>query len=104
MVNYRENPRIKAERIVSVLFNRKRREPFPIERILTPRQKVEACIDECGCDSFDNAVRCAKKSIAIMRAARTRDELDACAELLSSRLGIAKEIILDEATGRCRCM
>ena len=105
MVSYGEMPRVKGRGTPSFLFGRKKKDlAFPVERILTPRQKIEACINECGCDGLESAIRCAKKSIAIMRTARTFAELDSCAALLSSRLGIAKEIILDEATGRCRCM
>ena len=103
MVNCREMPAMRGVRLTE-LFSGKRRKDraFPIERILTVRQRVEACIDEQRCDSFESTLRCAKKCIAIMRLAKTYAELDACAALLSARLGIAKEIILDEATGRMR--
>ena len=104
MVNYKEMPASGTGLLG--LFSRKRREEraFPVERILTTKQRVEACIDEYRCDSFENTLRCAKKSIAIMRGSKTYAELDACAALLSERIGISKEIILDEATGRRLCM
>lgn len=105
MVNYRNDFSIGNGRF-SGLFSKKRREErmFPIDRILTPKQKIEAYIDEYGCGDIESAMRCVKKSMAIMRGVRSYAELDSCASLLSSRIGISKEIIIDEATGRLSCM